>query len=153
MKKSIITLGLVGVLTLGLSASAFASDASTPQSTCKFNENKITCVEKLMNEGKTFEEAKTTALENRYSKIDAAVEKGKITAEKATELKNETKEKFDACTSVEEFKELHQQFNLNKELNGNKKGNKNGNGKHSGKGNGTGGCKLNGTENPETSTN
>lgn len=113
MKKSIITVCLAGVLTLGLSVAAFASDSPTPQSNSKFKENKVSCVQKLMNDGKTFDEAKQEMLQKASAKIDDAVKNGKMTADEATKIKDDMKAKSDACTSPDQFKGLHEKNKLN----------------------------------------
>lgn len=135
MKKSLIALAVAGMVTLGGGIAAFANDssASTPQN--KSSQNQTTCVQKYMSEGKTFEEAKKLALDSKYARIDAAIEKGTITKERGEEIKAEMKSNSDKCTTPGENKGTHKGYGLGKELNGKGKG--------AGKGLGKGSCSMN----------
>lgn len=119
MKKSIITLGIVGVLTLGGGIIASASETTNTASTCGLGKNGTSYVQQLMNEGKSFEDAKKEILERNYSRVDAAVERGTITKERGEEIKAEMKANSDSCTTPGENKNNHSRYGLNKGL-GNK---------------------------------
>ena len=114
MKKSFITLGIVGALTLGGGIIASASETTNTESTCGAGRNGITYVQQLMNEGKSFEDAKKEMLERNYSRVDAAVEKGTITKERGEEIKAEMKANSDSCTTPGANKNNHPRYGLNK---------------------------------------
>lgn len=86
MKKSVLTLLLAGVLTIGGTVIAFADDIA-PMLNC--NQNRTTGVQGLMNDGLSFEEAKEEMLNVKLERVDTAVENGVITSERAEEIKNE----------------------------------------------------------------
>ena len=86
MKKSVLTLLLAGVLTIGGTVIAFA-DGIAPMLNC--NQNRTTGVQGLMNDGLSFEEAKEEMLNVKLERVDTAVENGVITSERAEEIKNE----------------------------------------------------------------
>lgn len=119
MKKSILTLGILGVLTLGGSIIASASETTNTESTCGVGRNGTTYVQQLMNEGKSFEDAKKEILERNYSRVDAAVERGTITKERGEEIKAEMKANSNNCTTPGANKNNHPRYGLNKGL-GNK---------------------------------
>lgn len=123
MKKSIITLSLIGVLTLGAGTLAFATDSTNENSKGNGNKNSGSCVQQLVSEGKTFEDAKQEMLTNKYSRVDAAVERGTITKERGEEIKAEMKANSDSCTTPGENKKNHPGYGLNKGLNNKGNGN------------------------------
>lgn len=137
MKKSLIALAVAGMVTLGGGIAAFANDTSASTTQNKGSQNQTTCVQKYINEGKNFEDAKKLALDSKYARVDAAVEKGTITKERGEEIKAEMKANSDKCTTPGENKGTHKGYGLGKELNG--KGNGNG----AGKGLGKGSCSMN----------
>lgn len=139
MKKSLIALAVAGMVTLGGGIAAFANDSSASAPQNKGSQNQTTCVQGYMSEGKTFEEAKKLALDSKYARVDAAVEKGTITKERGEEIKAEMKTNSDNCATPGENKGTHKGYGLGKDLNG--KGNSNG--KSAGKGLGKGACSMN----------
>lgn len=121
--KSLITLVLAGALTLGGTVFAFASDAPVANTfNGGYRQNGTTGVQSLIDEGKTFEEAKAEILEAKYARVDAAVERGTITAERGQEIKEEMKTNSDSCTTPGENQGTHEGYGLNKGLRGNGNG-------------------------------
>lgn len=134
MKKSILTLAIAGVLTVGGTVLAFADN--TEALGC-FGKNGTTGVQYLMEEeGLTFEEAKTQKLEEKFQRVDAAVERGTVTAEEAVTIKAEMESNSAQCTTPGENKGTCDGYGLNQGLGGNGEGCGLGNG--SGAGNGCG---------------
>lgn len=121
MKKVLMSLGLVGLLSVGVGVSAFASTNTTNGG---YRNNGTTGVESLMDEGKTFEQAKSEMLKNKYDRVDAAVERGTVTLEEGKKIKEEMKTNSDKCTTPGENRDSHERYGLNKGING--KGNCNG---------------------------
>lgn len=117
MKKSILSIAIAGVITVGLSISAFASDSPSEVSTNNNAKTKITCIEKFMNEGKTFEEAKEATLNQKFTNIDNAVTEGRLTTEAAAEKKENIQERFASFDSLEKFQEFRGENKLNKKEN------------------------------------
>lgn len=126
MKKSVLTLALAGILTIGGTVIAFADEAIE---TYQCRVNGTTGVQSLMNEGLSFEEAKDQMLANKFERVDNAVERGTITAERGEEIKAEMEERSESCTTPGEYQENCEGYGLNQG---------GGNGQGLGKGNGTG---------------
>lgn len=139
MKKSILALTLAGALTLGGSILAFASDdAVTKSNDNSYKTTGVTRVQSLINEGKTFEEAKAEMLQVKFEKIDELVSKGTITKERGEEIKAQLKERSESCTTPGENKgENKGGYGLQLGKDGSK-GPKDGTGKGCGRGNGGG---------------
>lgn len=143
MKKSILTLALAGILTVGGTVMAFAEELEPMRGN---RNNGTTGVQQLINDGATFEEAKAIKLEEKFERVDAAVENGTISAERAVEIKDEMEAKSAECTTPGERACDGEGYGLNQGLNGNGKcdgtgvgkGNKNGSGMSQGKGQGKG---------------
>lgn len=142
MKKYALILALAGAITIGGSALTYASDAPTvTENTNTSVVAKHKGINKLISEGYSFEDAKQEMLKYKFEKVDAAVERGVITAERGEEIKAEMKANSDKCTTPEEFKATHGHYGLNKGLNGKGKGDGSGNGSGKMKGQ----CKGQGT--------
>lgn len=116
MKKSVLTLLLAGVLTIGGTVIAFADDIA-PMLNC--NQNRTTGVQGLMNDGLSFEEAKEEMLNVKLERVDTAVENGVITSERAEEIKSEMEVNSESCTTPGENRENNQGYGLNQRRNGN----------------------------------
>ncbi|WP_252234546.1 hypothetical protein [Clostridium sp. ZS1] len=114
MKKSILTLVLVGVLTISGSVLAFADEIST---TSDYKSNGTTGVQTLMDKGLSFEEAKSEMLNVKFERVGKAVENGNITAERGEEIKEEMRTKSETCTTPGENKTNEQGAGLNKASN------------------------------------
>lgn len=110
--KSLLTLALAGALTLGVSAFAFASEPVSNALKCGFRQNGTTGIQSLMDEGKTFEEAKAEMLEVKYDRVDAAVESGNITSERGQEIKDEMDANSQTCTTPGENRENCEGYGL-----------------------------------------
>ncbi|SHH95457.1 hypothetical protein SAMN02745196_02052 [Clostridium collagenovorans DSM 3089] len=145
MKKYALILALAGAVTIGGTALTYASDAPVPTNTECTNTSiakNHKGINKLMKEGLSFEDAKQEILKYKFERVDAAVERGVITAERGEEIKAEMKANSDKCTTPEEFKNLHGGYGLNKGLKGKGKGDGSGNGsgKMRSQGKGQGAC-------------
>lgn len=127
MRKSILTLLLAGILTVGGTVVAFADDISQ-----RFNcgKNGTTGVQNLMDSGLTFEEAKEEMLNVKLERVDTAVENGVITSERGEEIKGEMESNSEACNIQGENRETNEGYGLNQGTKGNREcnGNFNGNG-------------------------
>ncbi|MEG0371820.1 MAG: hypothetical protein RR515_01715 [Clostridium sp.] len=126
MKKSIISLGAIGVLSLGIFGfsalpNAYAAENLTPKTSCSMKSSGN--VMSLMEEGLSFEDAKKKNIEIKFSNIDKSVKNGSLTPEKAAELKKQIQEKSKNCTTPGQ--------------------NKKGNCSRSGQGKNVSGCNLN----------
>lgn len=130
MKKTFLVLSLLGVFVLGTTQLAFAGEVGS----------KGVGIKKLMEQGLTFDQAKSQKLEEKFSRVDAAVARAVITPERAIEIKAEMQAKSDSCTTPEEFKANKENYGLNKGLN-------KGNGQGKGKGQKQGQCNITATEN------
>lgn len=139
--KSLITLVVAGALTLGVSVFAFASEPVANALNCGFRQNGTTGVQNLIDQGKTFEEAKAEMLEVKYDRVDAAVESGNITAERGQEIKDEMKANSDSCTTPGENRGNSEGYGLGGNGTGACDGTGVGQGKGMGRGNG--GCGFN----------
>ncbi|WP_125153291.1 hypothetical protein [Clostridium rectalis] len=119
MKKALIALGLVGLLSAGVGGTVLASTnvANVGES------NKTTRVESLMDEGKTFEEAKSEMLKEKYDRVDAAVKRGAITLEEGKKIKEDMLTNLDKCTTPGENRNSHERYGLNRGMKGSGKGN------------------------------
>lgn len=135
MKKSVLTLLLAGVLTIGGTVVAFADDIA-PILNC--NQNGTTGVQSLMNDGLSFEEAKEQMLNVKLERVDTAVENGVITSERAEEIKNEMEVNSESCTTPGENRGTYEGYGLNQGTKGN--GNCDGTGKGNRRGNGRFDC-------------
>lgn len=135
MKKSVLTLALAGILTVGGTVLAFADD-TTPQ--LGFRNNGTTGIQSLIDGGLTFEEAKNQMLETKYERVDAAVENGTITADRAEEIKTEMQANLEDCTTPGEMQGTHDGYGLNAGLGGRGNGNCDGTGLGQGSGSGKG---------------
>lgn len=129
MKKSFLTLALAGVLAVGGTVLVFAD--GTEVVSC-FGRNESNGVQVLMDEGLTFEEAKAQRLEEKFERVDAAVERGGITSEEAAGIKAEMESNSAQCTTPGEKQEECNGYGLNQGACGN------GSGKGYGKGQGNG---------------
>lgn len=132
MKKSLLTLALAGVLTIGATVLASADEVQVR------NGNEECSVQSLVDGGLTFEEAKAQSLEERFARVDNAVANGSITAERGEEIKAEMKAKSDTCTTPGENKGDCEGYGLNQGLGGNGACDGTGAGLGQGKGNGNG---------------
>lgn len=130
MKKSFLVLTLVGILTVGGSVMAFADDTKVNSE----NNNAKTKIETLMEEGASFEEAKSTMLKSKLERVDEALKNRTITQERADEIKTEITERVGNCTTPGENKGEKPKYGLNKNM----KQNGNGIGKGNGNKNGAG---------------
>ncbi len=137
MKKSLLTLALAGVLTVGGTVMAFADENEV--ATGGYRQNGTTGVESLIDSGVSFEDAKTQNLERNYGRVDAAVERGTITLEEGQEIKDEMKANSDVCTTPGENQGTHEGYGLNQGLGGNGSGKGRGMGNGAGQGQGRGG--------------
>lgn len=99
MKKSVLVLGLVGILTVGGTVLAFADSATEEKGINGATQNKTTAIEALMETGVSFEDAKAKSLETKYQAVDKKVELGEITVEEGQEIKDTLKARTDACTT------------------------------------------------------
>lgn len=90
-KKSIISLLLVGVLTIGGSVFAYASSNQGNGG------SGATYVQKLVNDGLTLEEARATALNTKLEKIDAQVQNGALSQEEGNSLKDTIQTNYENC--------------------------------------------------------
>ncbi|AOR24827.1 DUF2680 domain-containing protein [Clostridium taeniosporum] len=135
MKKSILTLALVGILTVSGSVLAFADEMSTSKS------NKTAGVQALIDNGLSFEDAKNEMLNIKFERVDKAVENGNITAERGEEIKEEMRTRSESCTTPGENKINKSGYGLNKASNNSGKFKfGNGNGKGNGMGMKNGSC-------------
>lgn len=134
MKKSVLTLLLAGILTIGGTVIAFADDISQG-----FNcgQNGITGVQALMNGGLSFEEAKEEMLNLKLQKVDTAVENGIITSERGEEIKSEMESNLESCSAPGEKINSCEGYGLNQGIKGNGKCD------GSGRGNGRGASGVN----------
>lgn len=132
MKKSVLTLLLAGILTIGGTVVAFADDIA-PILNC--NQNGTKGVKSLMNDGLSFEEAKEKMLNVKLERVDTAVENGSITSERGEEIKSEMEFNSEACTIPGENRGTNEGYGLNQRAKGNGKcdgtgqGNRRGNGR------------------------
>lgn len=146
--KSLLTLVVAGVLTLGGTVLAFAGEPVANALNCGFRQNGTTGVQSLIDQGKTFEEAKQEMLKVKYDRVDAAVEAGNITSERGEEIKAEMEENSVTCTTPGENRDSHERYGLGSEngtgeCNGSGAGRGQGNGMGRGQGRGKGSCKVN----------
>lgn len=119
MKKLVLSLVIVGVLTVGVTVSAFADEIVSRG----FRHTGTTAVETLMEEGLTFEEAKSQRLESNLERVDAALERGTITEEEAAKIKVDMESNSSQCTTPGEKQGSHEGYGLNQGLNGKGQGN------------------------------
>lgn len=133
MKKSVLALALAGVLTVGGSVLAFADEAAVITG---FRHKGTTGVQTLMDGGLSFEEAKAERLEQNYARVDAAVERGIITADEGAAIKAEMESNSAACTTPGENQGTHEGYGLNQGLGGNGIGQGAGHGRGNGGGRG-----------------
>ena len=148
--KSLLTLAVAGVLTLGVSVFAFASEPVSNALNGCFRQNGTTGVKSLMDQGKSFEEAKAEMLEVKYDRVDASVESGNITAERGQEIKDEMTANSRNCTTPAENRDNCEGYELSGgngtgECDGTGVGKGNGMGRGQGKGmrRGNGSCGVN----------
>lgn len=130
MKKSMIALALVGVITVGGATMAFADENLGGA----FRNGETTKVQSLIEEGKTLEESREIMLQEKYERVDAAIERGTITTERGDEIKAEMTENSATCDGTGINRENKEGYGLNQGL---------GNGAGQGKGVGRGNCKNN----------
>ncbi|WP_346885962.1 hypothetical protein [Clostridium sp. UBA4395] len=132
MKKSMIALALVGVITASGATMAFADENLGGA----FRNNGATQVQSLVEEGKTLEDAKEIMLQEKYERVDAAVERGTITSERGEEIKAEMAENSTTCDGAGINRENKEGYGLNQGLgNGAGQGRGAGQGKGAGRGN------------------
>lgn len=131
MKKTILTLALAGILTVGGTVLAFADEATSTAGRRGCADG-VTKVQELIDNGVSFEDAKLQMMDEKIAKIDEAVKNGTMTEEKANELKAQLKERTESCTTPGENR------NNGEGGMGLGLGKGNGNGKGMGKGNGNG---------------
>jgi len=132
MKKSMIALALVGVITASGATMAFAEENLGGA----FRNGGATQVQSLVEEGKTLEDAKKIMLQEKYERVDAAVERGTITAERGEKIKAEMAENSDTCDGTSMNRENKEGYGLNQGLgNGAGQGRGAGQGKGAGRGN------------------
>lgn len=116
MKKKLFGLMLTGALLLGgakvVSAAEFGNNTG-------YRNNNTTGVQSLVDGGASLEEAKQTMLDSKFERIDAAVERGVITQERADEIKAEITERSANCTGSGKDKSERPRYGLNKGLGGN----------------------------------
>lgn len=139
MKKSILTLTLAGILTVGGTVLAFADDLVENY---EYRQSGSTRVESLVNGGLSFEEAKDQMLASKFERIDEAVERGTITAERAEEIKVEIEDRAENCTTPGEYRENCEGYGLNQGL-GKVAGAGSGYGNGQGRGMRNGSCRVN----------
>ncbi len=132
MKKSMIALALVGVITASGATMAFAEENLGGA----FRNGGATQVQSLVEEGKILEDAKKIMLQEKYERVDAAVERGTITAERGEEIKAEMAENSATCDGNSMNRENKEGYGLNQGLgNGAGQGRGAGQGKGAGRGN------------------
>ncbi len=129
MKKSMLALALIGVITASGVTMAFADENLGGS----FRNGGATQVQSLVEEGKTLEEAKKIMLQEKYERIDAAVERGTITSERGEEIKTEMAENSATCDGAGINRENKEGYGLNQGL-----GNGAGEGRGAGQAKGTG---------------
>ena len=123
MRKIAVAVALAGVLTVigtvGGTVSALADDTVEVRG---FRHNETTRVERLMEEGLTFEEAKNERLEENVERVEQAVEEGTITDEEGNKIRTEMEKNLAECTTPGENRGAHEGYRLNKGSEGNGKG-------------------------------
>ncbi|GAA0779139.1 hypothetical protein GCM10008908_37190 [Clostridium subterminale] len=135
MKKSMIALALVGVITVGGATMAFADENLGGA----FRNGGTTKVQSLIEEGKTLEESREIMLQEKYERVDAAIERGTITTERGDEIKAEMTENSATCDGTGINKENKEGYGFNQGLcSGEGTGQSRGTGQ--GKGAGRGNC-------------
>ncbi|KMT20984.1 hypothetical protein [Clostridium cylindrosporum] len=102
MKKLILSLGAVGILSLGIFnmggfQSASASVADNAPKTASYGN----CggVKSYIDQGLSFEEAKKKMLDVKFANIDKSVKEGTMTKQQGDYLKAKIKERSSTCTT------------------------------------------------------
>lgn len=102
MKKTILTLALAGVLTIGGTVLAFANESVETGGIREAN--KVTKVQELVNSGMSVEDAKSQMMNEKFDRIDEAVINGDMTEEDGNALMARIKERSEICTAFGEGK-------------------------------------------------